>query len=190
MYSWSGQVLEPVDSLGFIGRNPLDKNNVYIVTGDSGTGMTHCTIAGMLITDLILGKKNPWEELYHPSRITARTGDIFFKELWHGIAGVLKGAPDDEKVKDINNIRAGEGKITSVNGHKCGVYRDENGAYHVVSSKCTHLGAALTWNDVELTWDCPWHGSRFTYDGQVINGPAIHNLGTYAEQESEEVVRK
>ena len=71
-YKWSGQVLEPADSLAFIGRNPLDKDNVFIATGDSGHGMTHGTIAGMLITDLVLGRPNPWAQLYDPSRRTLR----------------------------------------------------------------------------------------------------------------------
>jgi len=71
-YRWSGEVLEPVDSLAFIGRNPLDASNVFIATGDSGNGMTHGTIAGMLITDLIMGRDNEWAELYDPSRKTLR----------------------------------------------------------------------------------------------------------------------
>ena len=183
LYKWSGQVMEPFDSLAFIGKNPLDKENVYIVTGDSGTGMTHCSIAGLLITDLILGRKNPWEELYKPSRITVKTGDVFFKELIRGVMGLFRGAPDDERVKDISSIQPGDGKITQVDGHKCGVYRDPDGEYHIVSARCTHLKAPLTWNAAEKTWDCPWHGSRFTCDGVVINGPAIHDLPTYVNQD-------
>jgi glycine/D-amino acid oxidase-like deaminating enzyme/nitrite reductase/ring-hydroxylating ferredoxin subunit len=181
LYRWSGQVLEPVDSLGFIGRNPWDKDNVYIITGDSGTGMTHCTIGGMLISDLILGKTNPWEEIYNPSRITLKTGDVFFKELMRGVMGLLKGAPEDEKVKHLAEIRNGEAKVLNLSGHKCGAYRDENGEFHIVSAKCTHLKATLNWNADEKSWDCPWHGSRFTCDGQVINGPAINNLPVYQE---------
>ncbi len=183
LYRWSGQVMEPFDSVGFIGRNPLDKENVYIVTGDSGTGMTHCTIAGMLITDLILGRKNPWEEIYKPSRITVKTGNIFFKELIRGVMSLVRGAPQDDRIRDFTSIQPGEGKITQVDGHSCGVYKDENGELHVVSARCTHLKATLSWNAAEKSWDCPWHGSRFTCDGVVINGPAIHNLPTYATEE-------
>ncbi|MEO5905624.1 MAG: FAD-dependent oxidoreductase [Saprospiraceae bacterium] len=183
VYCWSGQVLEPVDSLAFIGRNPLDKENVYIITGDSGTGMTHCTIGGLLITDLILGRKSPWEEIYSPCRITLKTGNIFFKELFRGVASLMKGAPDDDRVKEFSAIRGGEGKITNVAGHKCAVYREENGSYHIVSARCTHLKATLTWNADEKTWDCPWHGSRFSYDGHVINGPANTDLPVYEKVE-------
>ena len=182
-YRWSGQVLEPVDSLAFIGRNPLDKDNVYIITGDSGTGMTHCTIGGMLITDLIMGRENPWEDIYRPSRITLKTGDVFFKELMRGVVSLVKGASGDDRVKELSEIRSGEGKICNVSGHKCGVYRDENGEFHIVSARCTHLKATLHWNGDAKTWDCPWHGSRFTKEGHVINGPANSDLPSYEETE-------
>ena len=183
VYRWSGQVLEPVDSLGFIGRNPWDKDNVYIITGDSGTGMTHCTIGGMLISDLILGKENPWEDIYNPSRITFKTGDVFFKELIRGLFGMLEGTPEDDKVKALNEIRNGEGKVLRLSGNKCGVYRDDNGQFHIVSARCTHLKSALNWNADEKTWDCPWHGSRFTSEGKVINGPANRDLPVFQQQE-------
>ena len=179
LYRWSGQVLEPVDSLAFIGRNTLDKNNVYIITGDSGTGMTHCTIGGMLIRDLIMGIKNPWEEIYRPSRITMNSSLVFFKELIRGIKSVLQGTPDDESVKEVQQIKEGEAKICKIDGHKCGVYHDLDGDLQIVSARCTHLGATLHWNADEKSWDCPWHGSRFTSQGTVLNGPANSNLPFY-----------
>ncbi len=184
LYCWSGQVLEPVDSLGFLGRNPWDKDNVYIITGDSGTGMTHCTIGGMLISDLILKRDNPWEDIYSPSRITIKTGDVFFKELVRGVVALVKGAPEDDKVKELSQIRDGEAKVLNISGHKCGAYRDANGEFHIVSARCTHLKATLNWNADEKTWDCPWHGSRFTCEGHVINGPANRDLPVYEESEA------
>lgn len=190
LYRWSGQVMEPVDSIAFIGRNPLDKENVYIVTGDSGTGMTHCTIAGLLITDLIIGRNNPWEEIYNPSRITLKTGDVFFKELMRGVMGLMRGAPHEDHVKALSDIAEGDGKITRVGGHHCGVYRDEDGKLHIVSARCSHLRATLSWNADEKSWDCPWHGSRFTVDGEVINGPALNNLPVYMQQEDDTYVKK
>lgn len=179
LYRWSGQVMEPVDSLAFIGKNPFDKNNVYIITGDSGTGMTHCTIGGLLICDLIMGMENPWEKIYRPSRMTFSSSPVFFRSLLNGIKGLLRSTPDDERVKEIQQVGMGEGKICNVDGHRCGVYHDPKGELHIVSAKCTHLGAGLQWNDAEKSWDCPWHGSRFTADGEVINGPANRDLPTY-----------
>ena len=102
-YKWGGQVMEPVDGLAFIGHNPLDADNVYTVTGDSGNGMTHGTIAGMLLTDLILGRHNPWASLYDPGRITLRASAEFAKETVNVAAQyadwVTKG--DVESVDDI-----------------------------------------------------------------------------------------
>jgi glycine/D-amino acid oxidase-like deaminating enzyme/nitrite reductase/ring-hydroxylating ferredoxin subunit len=184
-YRWSGQVMEPIDSLAFIGRNPFDKNNVYIITGDSGTGMTHCTIGGILVSDLILGKNNPWEKIYKPSRMTFSSSPVFFRSLMRGIKGLLRSTPEDERVKDIQDVPAGEGKICNIDGHRCGVYRGSNGEIQIVSTKCTHLGAALHWNEAEKTWDCPWHGSRFTPFGQVINGPANRDLPAVALSDDE-----
>jgi len=102
----------------------------------------------------------------------------------------VKGAPEEDKVKELAQIRIGEGKVTNVAGHKCGVYRDENGEYHIVSARCTHLKATLTWNGDEKTWDCPWHGSRFSLDGHVMNGPAINDLPVYEEKEEDSKVKE
>ena len=182
IYKWSGQVLEPVDSIAFIGRNPMDKDNVFIVTGDSGNGMTHGTLSGLLITDLIKGRQSPYEHLYKPSRITFETGGVFFKELIRGLVAAIEGSEEDDRVHDISQIQKGEGKITKWQGHRCGVYKDENGELHIISPRCTHLKATLNWNDDEKTWDCPWHGSRFSVDGEVLNGPAISSLASYSKE--------
>src|SRR5690606_25853651 len=77
LFKWSGQVMEPLDSLAFIGINPMNnenqnKNKIYIATGDSGNGMTHGTIAGILLSDLILEKQNEWAWLYDPSRTVSK----------------------------------------------------------------------------------------------------------------------
>jgi len=189
-YHWSGQVMEPVDSLAFIGKNPMDKENVYIITGDSGTGMTHCTIGGLLICDLIMGIDNPWERIYRPSRMTFSSSPVFFRSLMRGIKGLLTATPGDDRVKELEAVNPGEGKICQIDGHRCGVYNDPHGAMNIVSAKCTHLGAALHWNDAEKSWDCPWHGSRFAPDGQVINGPANRNLPLYTLSDEIPLERK
>lgn len=177
IYHWSGQVLEPMDSLAYIGRNPADKSNVYIATGDSGNGMTHSAIAGMLITDLIEGKVNPWEKLYNPSRFKIfKAGNLFFKEIVGGFIAYLKDKPKDAQKVKLSEIKKGEGKIIEVDGKKFGAYADDNKRLHLVSAECTHLQCIVKWNNDEKSWDCPCHGSRFTYMGKVINGPANSNL--------------
>jgi Rieske Fe-S protein len=64
---------------------------------------------------------------------------------------------------------------------KYGAFRDEANDLHVVSATCTHLGCTIRWNSDEMSWDCPCHGSRFSYDGKVLNGPAIEELLYFKE---------
>lgn len=177
LYKWSGQVLEPMDGMAYIGKNPLDKNNVYIVTGDSGNGLTHGSIAGMLIPDLITGKKNEWEKLYNPSRFKIfKAGKVFFKEVIGGFIVYLKNTPKHTEEVKLSEMKAGEGVIMELEGKKYGVYADEYEALHVVAAECTHLQCIVKWNNDEKSWDCPCHGSRFTIEGKVLNGPAIKDL--------------
>jgi glycine/D-amino acid oxidase-like deaminating enzyme/nitrite reductase/ring-hydroxylating ferredoxin subunit len=172
---WSGQVMEPVDSLALIGRNPLDHDNVYVATGDSGNGMTHGTIAGLLITDLIVGRSNPWTDLYDPSRKTLGAIKDFTKENLN-VAAQYADVVTPGEVSDVAEIARGEGAILRRGAKKLAVYRDESGALIERSAFCTHLGCVVRWNSTEKTWDCPCHGSRFHPDGHVVNGPAIKSL--------------
>jgi glycine/D-amino acid oxidase-like deaminating enzyme/nitrite reductase/ring-hydroxylating ferredoxin subunit len=181
-YHWSGQVLEPMDSLAYIGRNPLDKDNVYIVTGDSGNGMTHSAIAGILIADLISGKENVWEKIYSPSRFKIfKAGNVFFREVVGGFIAYLKDKPE-QTGSSLSEIKSGEGKIIELDGKKYGAYADEKNKLHLVAAECTHLKCIVKWNNDEKSWDCPCHGSRFTYEGKVLNGPANTELFYYNEK--------
>jgi glycine/D-amino acid oxidase-like deaminating enzyme/nitrite reductase/ring-hydroxylating ferredoxin subunit len=172
---WGGQVMETIDGLAFIGRNPLDKENVYIVTGDSGMGITHGTIAGMLITDLILGRETPWEKLYDPSRKILRAAGRFAKENLN-VAGQYADWLTGSDVDSVDDIAPGCGAVLRRGLSKIAVHRDEQGKLTELSAVCPHLGCIVAWNPAESTWDCPCHGSRFHADGQVINGPANVNL--------------
>jgi nitrite reductase/ring-hydroxylating ferredoxin subunit len=184
IYQWSGQVIEPMDSLAYIGRNPMDKDNVYIVTGDSGNGMTHGTIAGMLITDLINGKENKWEKIYAPSRFKVFTaGKTFFKEFVGGFFAYLKEKRADIQSIEYTTIEKGEAKIVEIEGKKVGAYRDEEDRLHFIDSECTHLGCQIKWNNDEKSWDCPCHGSRFSFEGKVLNGPANKDLPHHVEND-------
>jgi glycine/D-amino acid oxidase-like deaminating enzyme/nitrite reductase/ring-hydroxylating ferredoxin subunit len=174
LYTWAGQVMETVDGLAFIGRNPMDHNNVYAVTGDSGQGMTHGTIAGMLITDLILGRHNAWEPLYDPGRVTLRAVTDYVKENLN-VASQYADYVTGGDVESVEQIAKDSGAVVRRGALKVAVYRDATGALHERSAVCTHLGCIVTWNPVEKTWDCPCHGSRFEKFGGVLNGPA--NVG-------------
>jgi len=173
--AWSGQVLEPIDSLAFIGRNPLDRDNVFIATGDSGHGLTHGVIAGLLICDLVLGRPNPWETLYDPSRRSLKTIGEFTANAFSMAAGYadwLKGSDIDS----VDDLARGHAALLRRGARKIAAYRDEEGELHLCSARCTHLGGVVHWNSIEKSWDCPLHGSRFNPDGQVLSGPATTSL--------------
>ncbi len=174
-YRWSGQVMEPVDGMAFIGRNPMDTDNVYVITGDSGNGMTHGTIGGILITDLIMGRENHWAVLYDPSRITLKATPDFLKEGKEVVEQLAAWVTPGE-VDSVEDIPAGEGRVIRRGLKKIAAYRDPQGVLHERSAACTHLGCVLEWNSEETSWDCPCHGSRFDPYGKILNGPAIRDL--------------
>lgn len=172
---WSGQVLETIDGLAFIGRNPLDGPNVFIATGDSGQGMTHGTIAGMLLTDLIVGRQNPWTALYDPARKTLRAAGRFVQENLN-VALQYRTWVTGGDVASTQEIAAGTGAVVRRGLTKVAAYRDEAGALHECSAVCPHLGGLVEWNHGESTWDCPCHGSRFDKQGRLLCGPANSDL--------------
>jgi Rieske Fe-S protein len=174
-FRWSGQVMETVDGLAFIGRNPLDADNVYIATGDSGMGMTHGTIAGMLISDLIQGRANPWTELYDPSRVRTGAALEWVKENLN-VAMQYASWLTAGDVDTVDQITPANGAVIVERGKKIAVYRDERGELHRRSAVCPHLGCIVAWNPAASTWDCPCHGSRFDKFGGVINGPSPRDL--------------
>lgn len=174
-FHWSGQVMEPVDGLAFIGRNPLDDENVFIATGDSGQGMTHGTIAGMLLTDLIQDRKNSWEDLYNPSRVRMKALPEYASENIN-VAEQYTDYVTAGDVKSEAEIKPCEGAILREGVSKLAVYRDQAGTVHKRSAVCPHLGCIVSWNSTERTWDCPCHGSRFSAEGKVYQGPANSDL--------------
>jgi glycine/D-amino acid oxidase-like deaminating enzyme/nitrite reductase/ring-hydroxylating ferredoxin subunit len=172
---WSGQVLEPADSLAFLGRHPGSPDRVYVITGDSGNGMTHCTIGAAIVTDLIQDRKNPWSKLYDPSRVTLRSMGTVLKEgLDVAVRSAQAFAPGEVGSED--EVPNGGGAVVRHGVEQVAVYRDERGAFHRFSAVCPHLGCIVQWNGLEKSWDCPCHGSRFDRMGKVTNGPAIADL--------------
>ncbi len=174
---WSGQVLETIDGLAFIGRNPLDESNIYIATGDSGQGITHGTIAGILITDLIVGRKNPWESLYDPSRKSLLAAEKYLEENLN-VAMQYGAWLTSGEFESAEAIACGTGGIVRRGLTKVAVYRDEGGGVHEHSAVCPHLGCIVEWNKNESSWDCPCHGSRFDKHGRLLCGPANCDLAS------------
>jgi glycine/D-amino acid oxidase-like deaminating enzyme/nitrite reductase/ring-hydroxylating ferredoxin subunit len=174
-FRWSGQVMEPVDGLAFIGPNPLDEKSIFIATGFSGTGMTYGTISGMLLTDLIQDRKNEWAGLYDPSRVTPGAAWEFAEENLNVAAQYTELVTPGE-VASARSVKRGRGAVLRRGLSKLAVYRDEQGVLHEHSAICPHLGCVVKWNSGEKTWDCPCHGSRYHRDGHVVNGPANRGL--------------
>jgi glycine/D-amino acid oxidase-like deaminating enzyme/nitrite reductase/ring-hydroxylating ferredoxin subunit len=180
-FRWSGQIMNSMDGLAFIGRNPGDKDNVFIVTGDSGNGLTHGTIAGMLLRDLILGRENPWTKLYDPARKNLRAVLPFARENLN-VAAEYSDWLRPGEVGDESKIEPGTGAVLRKGLSKVAVYRDSSNQLHELSAVCPHLGCIVAWNALEESWDCPCHGSRFSPDGKVLNGPATRSLDPIASE--------
>lgn len=176
-YTWSGQIMQSVDGLAFIGRNPGDARNVYVVTGDSGTGLTYATIAAILITDMIEERPNPWQSLYDPSRTSFRSartfGDVDDRRAAQS-GGRVKPGPGS--ATSVDQLMPDEGAVLDDGMEPVAIYREPDGTVHRMSAVCVHLGCTVTWNAAERTWDCPCHGSRYDRFGTVINGPANDDL--------------
>ncbi|MBW3571734.1 MAG: FAD-dependent oxidoreductase [Gemmatimonadetes bacterium] len=175
---WSGMVMEPFDYMAFSGRDPSGRDNVYVHTGDSGHGMTHGTLGGMLISDLVLGRPNEWETLYDPSRKTLSVDSLkeFAMENLDVAVQYAKLSPTFSDAEGAAQVAPGTGAVVQRGMQKVAVYRDEQGVAHEMSALCTHLQCVIRWNSEERSWDCPCHGSRFAPTGEVLTGPAIYPL--------------
>jgi glycine/D-amino acid oxidase-like deaminating enzyme/nitrite reductase/ring-hydroxylating ferredoxin subunit len=176
VYAWSGQVMEPVDGLAFIGRSP-GYGDVYVVTGDSGHGLTHGAIAGVVLADMVNGVENRWARLYDPGRKTLRSAKHFLSDLGASAAHYADWLEGGDKV-----IPLGGGAVVRRGLSLVAVHRDMAGICHERSAACPHLGGVVAWNEGEKTWDCPCHGSRFDRFGRVVMGPATENLAPAARR--------
>jgi len=175
-YKWSGQIFEPVDFVAFIGLNP-GRKHTYIITGDSGNGLTHGVLAGKLIADEIQGVDNPWSKLYDPKRLSS-----LVKSLPSLVSHVAEVQTQYKRlvqsdISDIEDLVPGMGGVLNptLEG-PIAVYKDEHGQVHKMSALCPHLKGVVCWNNVEKSWDCPVHGSRFSKDGICVMGPSKANL--------------
>jgi glycine/D-amino acid oxidase-like deaminating enzyme/nitrite reductase/ring-hydroxylating ferredoxin subunit len=169
-HQWSGQVIETPDGLPYIGATA---EHQYAGTGYAGNGLTFGTLAGMMIADRILGRANPWTELFDPARKAIRHGLWdYLKENSSYPYYLIRDRFAGAESRSLRSVKRGEGKVVERNGSKVAAYRDSAGGFTLRSATCTHMGCLVRWNPSEQTWDCPCHGSRFTPNGKVISGPA------------------
>lgn len=176
-YRWSGQVFEPIDYMAFIGKNQ-GQNHVYVVTGDSGDGLTHGVLAGRLLADEIGGNKNPWASLYQPSRMGSIAKSLPTM-LEHDVQINMQYKRYlQSDIQDIEDLGANTGGVLhdGLTSKPVAVYKDGEGQTYKFSAVCPHLKGILSWNQTEKSWDCPVHGSRFSCEGVCVDGPAKSNL--------------
>lgn len=174
-HRWSGQVLEPVDFAGYVGRDP-DNDRIYFVTGDSGQGITNGSVAGLLIPELFNRGDHPWRKLYDPARVSLKAADTFIAENATAIRNMAEHLTGP-LLPSEDSLMRGQGGLVGDHGvSPIAVYRDEKGILHRVSSVCSHVGCTVHFNSFERCWDCPCHGSHFDIDGEELNAPATRPL--------------
>lgn len=176
LYKWSTQDCITLDKIPYIGEFSKVMKNIYVATGYKKWGMTTSNVAAKIITDKILERKNKYEEVFTSTRLKPiknrwEFGEMIKETTNSLILNKLK-VPQDK----LDDVEQGEGRIIEFEGEKIGVYKDENGEIYKIKPVCAHLGCELSWNNLEKTWDCPCHGSRFDYRGNQIYGPAIDDL--------------
>jgi glycine/D-amino acid oxidase-like deaminating enzyme/nitrite reductase/ring-hydroxylating ferredoxin subunit len=176
-YRWSTQDYMSVDRVPYVGKLRRRSAHVMTATGFNKWGMTNGTAAAMILSDRILGRENEWAQLFDAKRLKARAAagtfvkegaSVGFRFVADRLRRAERSSPDE--------LRNGEGAIVRVGGWKRAVYRDDTGSLHVLSPVCQHLACIVSWNPAERTWDCPCHGSRYTGEGRMIQGPTVKDL--------------
>ncbi|MBI5441278.1 MAG: FAD-dependent oxidoreductase [Deltaproteobacteria bacterium] len=175
LYRWSAQSYRPADGLPVIGPSP-GAERAWIATGFSTDGLTYGTLAGRILGDWISTGSSPWADLYKARFTPVKSAKDFLVENVDVVGQFVKDYLAGEKAKSVSQVLPGEGRLVDVEGHTLAVYRSEEGALTALSPVCTHLKCKVHWNEVEESWDCPCHGSRFAWNGSVLEGPALAPL--------------
>ncbi|HLQ72464.1 MAG TPA: FAD-dependent oxidoreductase [Bacillota bacterium] len=178
-YRWSAQDLTSLDKLPYVGPLTSEQSNIMVATGYRKWGMTNSTAAAHVLTDMVMKRKNTFSQMYTPSRFHATPSiKTFLKENGNVAAQLIKGKLGTIR-KDADDLAPDTGAVTMIDGQRKGIYKNGDGEVFLVDTTCTHVGCEVSWNQAEKTWDCPCHGSRFSYTGEVIEGPAEKPLKRY-----------
>lgn len=179
-YRWSSQYFDPTDGLPYIGHLPGHPEHIYVATGFGGNGMIYGTLSAILLRDLLVTGKSELEELLDPNRIKPVAGfSNFVREAADVVGKLVGGLFPQEKLPVLADMANGEARVVEFEGKKMGIYKDERGKVYAIDPACTHIKCTVQWNNAEKSWDCPCHGSRFSFTGEVLTGPARKNLGVY-----------
>lgn len=179
IYRWNTRDCITLDKVPYIGEFSSMMPNMYVGTGFNKWGMTSSNVAANIIADKILGIKNKYEEAFTSTRLKPVKNRWEMKDMLKQVTNSL--IIERLKIPDetLNSIKKDTGKIVEIEGLKVGIYIDLSGKIFTIKPTCSHLGCTLSWNNVDKTWDCPCHGSRFDYTGKNIYDPAIKDLECY-----------
>lgn len=182
-YRWSSQDMTTLDKIPYIGTITAGYDNILVATGFHKWGMSNGALAGMLLSDQVLGIENQYAAVFDPTRTKVKVKDATsFAKDNAAVAKELVTGKLKRPSKTVEDLAKDEGSLVKVGKKKAGGYRDEYGQVHLVDTACTHMGCDVKWNDAERSWDCPCHGSRFSYTGEVLNGPAVKPLKKIEEE--------
>jgi glycine/D-amino acid oxidase-like deaminating enzyme/nitrite reductase/ring-hydroxylating ferredoxin subunit len=183
VFRWSSQYYEPADGLAYIGELPGQSKNVYVATGFGGNGMIYSHVAAIVLRDLIVNGHSEYEDIFSSKRVKPLASAGKFGEENADVAKELvSGLLPKEKIEALMDLAAGEGRLVEYEGKKMGLYRDNSGNIYAVNPVCPHMKCVVKWNSTEKSWDCPCHGSRFSFTGELLTGPSTHNLEVYTLQ--------
>jgi glycine/D-amino acid oxidase-like deaminating enzyme/nitrite reductase/ring-hydroxylating ferredoxin subunit len=173
---WVNEDYSSIDHAPYVGWSSAPPDAYLVATGFGAWGISNGTAAGLMLANLAIGSENPWRELFDARRVKPIKGGPKFLGENLGVAGHLIGGYLSRKPKSIEELAPGEAAILKLSGKNIAAYREEDGRLHTVSAACSHMGCLLGWNEVDRSWDCPCHGSRFSYDGSLLHGPAVSPL--------------
>lgn len=176
LYRFGTQDCVSLDKIPYVGCLSTLMPRAYVATGFKKWGMTSSSVASEIIRDKILGHKNKYEDVFSSTRFSPLKNKHEFGNMLKETTFSLALNRFNLPKSSIEDVSCGEGKIVRVGMKKIGVYKDMNGKTFCIKPYCTHLGCELSWNSLEKTWDCPCHGSRFSYTGESIYDPAVKNL--------------
>lgn len=178
-YKWSSQYFEPADGLPYIGYLPGHPQNMYVATGYGGNGMVYSAVAAMTLTDIISGSESDNIQVFDPNRLKPVAGfSNFIKEAADVTGRLINKILPAEKLPELADLAHGEARVVNYDGHRLAIYKNEEGEIFALNSACTHIKCEVAWNMAEKTWDCPCHGSRFSYTGEMLTAPARKDLET------------
>lgn len=174
--AWSAQDCMPLDGVPYIGRFSPSRPHWYVQTGFQKWGMSTSMVAAQMVCGLITGQESPHGSVFDPSRQTFSASAKTLMENTVKSAQSLSRELLAPPRAQLDELLPGHGGIVEYDGHKAGVYKNEEGEVFVVHPRCPHLGCQLEWNPDEKSWDCPCHGSRFDYQGRLLDNPAQEGL--------------